>query len=411
MELQHTLRAIVDENGQLVLPPETIARLGLVPGTEILMEDTAGGTMLRRAATHLAKVYVEPSSRCNLNCAICIRNSWTETQGDMTGETFRCLLQSLSSFEYKPVICFGGFGEPLLHPNIVEMVAWAKDMAERVEVITNGLLLTEQMVRDFVRLGPDILWFSVDSPHIGANSGSSNLFSKIEMLDSLRRSLNSRLPETGFVFVAESSNINQLPSLVRGATRYGASRYIVTNVLPYSPDVCNEILYTRALDGVENQPSPWSPLIQLPRIDWNEHTLTPLNQTLRGRHHVHIHDASLDMPGGRCPFIETGAVAVSWDGVVSPCLALMHTHVSYLRERARTVDRYVIGNINDTTLTKIWNDRNHLAFRKQVQEFNFPPCTSCGGCDMVEANQEDCFGNTFPTCGGCLWAWGVVQCP
>jgi cholesterol oxidase len=38
-------------------------------------------------------------------------------------------------------------------------------------------------------------------------------------------------------------------------------------------------------------------------------------------------------------------------------------------------------------------------------------CTFCGGCDMSESNVEDCFGNEFPTCGGCLWSQGVVQCP
>lgn len=411
MELQHTLRAIVDEDGRLILPPETIASLGLVPGTEILLENTGAGTTLRRAATHLAKVYIEPTSRCNLSCDICIRNSWTEIQGDMTAESFRCLLDSLRHFDYKPAISFGGFGEPLLHPNIVEMIAQAKELAQRVEVITNGLLLTEQMAREFIQLGVDILWFSVDSPHTGGHGEWSNLFSRIEMLDTLRRSFNSHLPETGFVFVATSSNVNEFPSLLRSAHRYGVSRYMVTNLLPYSEDMCSQTLYTRALDDVEGQPSPWLPLIQLPRIDWNEHTLIPLNQTLRVHHNIRIHGVSLDMPGGRCPFVETGAIAVSWDGAVSPCLALLHTHESYLHERARTVDRYVIGNINDLPLTEIWNDPNHLSFRQRVQEFNFPPCTSCGGCDMVEANQEDCFGNTFPTCGGCLWAWGVIQCP
>jgi hypothetical protein len=30
---------------------------------------------------------------------------------------------------------------------------------------------------------------------------------------------------------------------------------------------------------------------------------------------------------------------------------------------------------------------------------------------MTESNQEDCFGNTFPTCGGCLWAQGFIRCP
>jgi len=26
-------------------------------------------------------------------------------------------------------------------------------------------------------------------------------------------------------------------------------------------------------------------------------------------------------------------------------------------------------------------------------------------------NLEDCFGNSAPTCGGCLWAQGLIQCP
>jgi len=329
----------------------------------------------------------------------------------MTGETFSRLLKSLIHFEYKPVIVLGGFGEPLLHPSIIEMIARAKKLARRVEIITNGLLLTENMAREFIRLGVDVLWFSVDSPHTEAAEGSSELFSKIEMLGALRRSMNSHLPETGFVFVATNSTVDQFPPLLRGAVRYGVSRYMVTNLLPYSADACNEILYTRALDEVKDQPSPWSPLIQLPRMDWNERTFTPLSQTLRTRHNIRIQNASLDMPAGRCPFIETGSVAVSWDGSVSPCLPLMHSHVSYLHTNPRTVDRYIIGNVNDTPLAQIWNDEKHLSFRKRVQEFNFPPCTSCGGCDMVEANQEDCFGNTFPTCGACLWAWGVIQCP
>jgi hypothetical protein len=53
----------------------------------------------------------------------------------------------------------------------------------------------------------------------------------------------------------------------------------------------------------------------------------------------------------------------------------------------------------------------HLSFRDRVQDFDFAECTICGSCDLAEKNEEDCIGNTFPTCGGCLWAQGVVQCP
>jgi hypothetical protein len=46
-----------------------------------------------------------------------------------------------------------------------------------------------------------------------------------------------------------------------------------------------------------------------------------------------------------------------------------------------------------------------------VLNFEFSPCTLCDGCILSEKNEEDCYGNAFPTCGGCLWAQGIVQCP
>ena len=217
MEENNNLHAIVDDQGRLILPPGTMAALGLMPGMKIPVETTPAGTTLRRAVTHLGKVYIEPTSRCNLTCEICIRNSWNESQGDMKEETFSHLLDGLRSLEQKPLVIFGGFGEPLLHRNIVEMIARAKDVAKRVEIITNGLLLTEGMVREFVNVGLDAVWFSVDSPHTEANGGRSNLFAKIEMLSSLRRSLNSKVPETGFVYVATSSTIADFPALVRSS--------------------------------------------------------------------------------------------------------------------------------------------------------------------------------------------------
>jgi AbrB family looped-hinge helix DNA binding protein len=404
-------RAIVDKDGRLVLPAETATRLGLAPGTQVLLEDVPNGVALRRASTHLAKLYIEPTSHCNLNCHMCIRNSWDEIQGNMEPETFERLIESLKRLEQKPVIVFGGFGEPLFHPGIMEMVAQAREVAQRVEIVTNGLLLTEAMLDDFIHLPLDVLWFSVDRLHTDASGRPSDLLPKIEKLHHAREVLNARLPETGLVFVATRANLQELPVLVRGAVRYGIAHYMVTNLLPYSEDVCDQTLYSRTLDHMESKPSYWSPRIQLPRMDWNEDSHQPLYQVLHARPGVRIHDVNLGMAGGRCPFIEAGAVAVSWNGAVSPCLALMHSHASYLLDNKRLVSRYVIGNIHDSTLADLWSDRTHLAFRKRVQEFDFSPCTLCGGCDMAEANQEDCFGNTFPTCGGCLWAWGVVQCP
>jgi MoaA/NifB/PqqE/SkfB family radical SAM enzyme len=72
----------------------------------------------------------------------------------------------------------------------------------------------------------------------------------------------------------------------------------------------------------------------------------------------------------------------------------------------------LIGNVGERSLDEIWNDPEYLAYRERLHNFVFAPCTFCGGCDLSEANEEDCLGNTtFPVCGGCLWAQGIIQCP
>ncbi len=86
----------------------------------------------------------------------------------MTAATFSRLLDGLKGLEQKPVIVFGGFGEPLFHPRILHMIARAKEVGERVELITNGLLVTEELVRELLRLRLDVVWFSVDQLHMDA---------------------------------------------------------------------------------------------------------------------------------------------------------------------------------------------------------------------------------------------------
>jgi hypothetical protein len=59
----------------------------------------------------------------------------------------------------------------------------------------------------------------------------------------------------------------------------------------------------------------------------------------------------------------------------------------------------------------IWKDANYSALRKRIQDFDFAPCAFCNSCEMANENMEDCFGNVQPTCGGCLWARGLIRCP
>ena len=88
----------------------------------------------------------------------------------------------------------------------------------------------------------------------------------------------------------------------------------------------------------------------------------------------------------------------------------MYKRQEYIRGRRKDVTHHSFGNIDATPLPEIWASAAFAAFRQRVRDFNFSPCTTCGGCERFPQNFEDCTDNGFPTCGGCLWAQGFVQC-
>jgi len=132
---------------------------------------------------------------------------------------------------------------------------------------------------------------------------------------------------------------------------------------------------------------------------------------MRGDHSLTISGASFGERTNRCPFIEKGSLAIRWDGDISPCLALLHDHKTFLYKYERSLKRHIVGNVQSQNIEQIWNKPDYVTFRSRVQEFNFSPCVFCGGCELFESNQEDCIGSPVPACGGCLWAQGIVQCP
>jgi len=408
---------LVGKSGDLRLPEELRHRWGLAPGAELLVRETPEGLLLRPSDPPLTKVYVEPTSACNLRCRICMRNSWSEPVGSMEMATYRRLVDGLRGVPSLRTIAFWGFGEPLLHPNIVEMVALAKELGSKTELITNGLLLDREMAEGLVMAGLDTLVVSVDgtSPesHADIRSGTKlrEVQKNVDGLHAARRANRCDNPEVGLEFVATRRNVSELPNLHRLAYSMGASFVVVTNVLPYTEEIKEEILYWLATGSYPLARSKWSPEIVLPRMDARRECLEPLLRLLQQSGVIDLLPRRSDGTEGYCRFVGEGAVAVAWDGEVSPCVALMHSYTCYVLRREKLIQRYTLGNVGREEITRIWDRDEYVQFRARVQQFDFSPCAHCGGCQLAESNEEDCFGNPFPVCGDCLWARGIILCP
>jgi MoaA/NifB/PqqE/SkfB family radical SAM enzyme len=414
----------IDESGNIVLPSEVAVKYGLYPGNRIRIKCNAKGLEVRRPATHLRKVYIEPTNRCNLDCVTCIRHSWDEPLGTMSPEAFSRIIEGLRSFDPMPDIFFGGLGEPLSHPNILNMVREAKALGSNVELITNGMLLSKEVSAELVAIGLDKLWVSLDgaTPESYADMRLGAAFP--EVIANLKEFRLARWqkyipefsdlhfkPQIGIVFVAMKRNIADLPEVFRLANRLGSLHCIVTNVLPYTPEMQEEILYSRAVSDSIYTFVPLLRHLEFPKMDVGSTTREAIYHALRGDHALSFAGGNLDASNNRCPFVEKGSLSIRWDGDVSPCLALMHDHKMYSHGYKRFIKRHAVGNVLEQDIEQIWNEPEYLTMRRRLQEFNFSPCTLCGGCELFESNQEDCIGSPIPTCGGCLWAQGIVQCP
>ena len=65
---------------------------------------------LHRPLSHLAKVYIEPTNGCNLDCVTCFRNAWQANIGRMREETFAAVLEGIKQIDPPPTVYFGGIG-------------------------------------------------------------------------------------------------------------------------------------------------------------------------------------------------------------------------------------------------------------------------------------------------------------
>jgi MoaA/NifB/PqqE/SkfB family radical SAM enzyme len=367
----------------------------------------------------LTKLYVEITTDCNLECQMCVRRAWDEPVGHMPMSTFETLLDGLEGCTIPPTLHLGGYGEPMAHPAFLEMVGRAKATGARVEVTTNGTLLDRATAAALVELDLDRLVVSIDGLTPESYAGVRVNGTLDAVVENLRQVYRLKLrglgrhsnPQVGIAFVAMKRNVAELAELPRLATRVGASHILVSNLIPHTAEMMEEILYARALTACAFRASYWVADLSLPKMDLDGHTAEPLRRIFSSTASLSLLDASLSARNDYCRFAQQGYAAVRWDGSLSPCLSLLHDHPVYLRGRRKDVAHYTLGNVNQEGILDLWESGEFVRFRQSLREFSFSPCTTCGGCELFAGNSADCTQHTFPVCGGCLWAQGFIQCP
>ena len=115
------------------------------------------------------RVYIEITNRCNLACDFC--HGTKRPLGTMPPEDFRRIAEKLrgeTSYLYLHVL-----GEPLLHPQLKELLAIAWELGFRVCLVTNGTLLHKR--REELLAAKSLHKVSVSLHSFEGNGGAGDL--------------------------------------------------------------------------------------------------------------------------------------------------------------------------------------------------------------------------------------------
>jgi radical SAM protein with 4Fe4S-binding SPASM domain len=107
------------------------------------------------------RIWLEPTDKCNLACPFCINKDLPEEgKGYMEWGLFRKIIDEMAG-EICDINLFHR-GESLLHPRIVDMVAYIREKNLNSRLHTNATQLTEKMSRALLKAGLNYISFSFD---------------------------------------------------------------------------------------------------------------------------------------------------------------------------------------------------------------------------------------------------------
>ncbi len=387
-----------------------------------IMDERDDEIILHKTGAGLKKIYLEPTSRCNLNCVTCVRQQWPDlVESEMDMALFDELLEQMAAFPGLGKVHLGGFGEPLVHSQALEMIRKLTGAGYIVSLNTNGTLVTEETARTLIEAGVRTIYFSIDGVDeeifrkIRVNGELNEVIANILGLQKLKHEMKVYNPKVCLEFVLMRGNMDQLPLIPRLARELKAPSVLVTNLLAHSEEMYREVLYEkpgndRILGAGVLAPPGWDRKAA-------QHSL-PEPVIWPAADQDYVMWGTIRMPrmywgsSRRCGFVNDDGAVIRRDGSVAPCYGLLYSYPYLLDNRRKEVSAYLQGNIGGESLYEIWNKPEYIKFRHRVRNYNFPSCMDCsnsGTCDFAEVN-EDCWGNA-PSCADCLWSQGIIRCP
>jgi radical SAM protein with 4Fe4S-binding SPASM domain len=316
---------------------------------------------------------LEVTSACNLSCAMCLvsyRPRVNRHAGAMSLELFRRVVDGTPGLTR---LTLQGLGEPLLQPQLLDMVRYAKTRGIEVGFNSNAMLLTRARADRLVALGLDWLHVSLDgataATHEGIRAGAdfARITRHLRGLQEAKRAAGAAKPWVRVVFVAMRRNVRELPDLVRLLGDWGVEELHVQGLSHDFGDTdpagayagIREFAHAETLAA--DDPAAVAEVFARARAEARRCGVR-LRLPAPDAAPAHRRPGT---PGCSWPW---DAAYVTSSGTVQPCCMVMGD------------DRVSMGELADEELADIWTGEAYERFRAALRS-DTPPDV-CAGCAL-----------------------------
>lgn len=198
-------------------------------GEQLGMEFSPEEIAAARAAGGLLSLELELSRACNLRCIYCYASSGQPLEGELSLDEIVDVVAQAEGLGVKKIIVLGG-GEPLVYPQLFEVIEAIRGRGLAADLFTNGLLLTPEVAGRLFTLGIGVVLkmnsrLAEVQDHLAGRSGT---LAAIERALAALQKAGYPGPEhtLGVETIICRQNYQELPELWRWARRQKIMPYV-----------------------------------------------------------------------------------------------------------------------------------------------------------------------------------------
>jgi radical SAM protein with 4Fe4S-binding SPASM domain len=319
------------------------------------------------------KLQVEVTASCNLSCRMCIvrYRPPLPRSASLPLERFRRLLDQMPDLTD---VSLQGIGEPLLAPDIYDMVACASERGIRVGFNTNATLLTRRAAERLIDAGLSWLCISLDGAtpetyeFVRDGARWDTVAHNIGGLVALKQERRVTHPELSLVMVLMQRNLHELPAVVERAASWGIPRVFVQG-LSHDFSDAPPTAYAAIAAYVEEQSVISLPPSKVEGVYARARTVAEREGIDLRLPQLQERETPIEVSGMQvgCDWPWQGAY-VTYTGTLMPCCMVMGD------------DRIALGNVDNAPFVQLWEGDDFRRFREGLISGN--PHPVCRGCSL-----------------------------